>query len=103
MVKIGGINFIDENARLKSKQRETVLQITPTETLQFLDSTSFHSCYNKKSIPFTQALRYKRICSSTDQRFNKLEKWLMEREYSERIVKMQIIKARGKSGGNFLK
>ena len=32
-----------------------------------------------------------------DQRCNDLEKWLMERSYSERIVRTQILKAGGES------
>ena len=38
-----------------------------------------------------------------DQRCNDLEKWLMERGYSERRVSTQILKARGQSKDSLLK
>ena len=72
---------------------------------QFLDSTSCHPYHCKKSIPYSQALRYNRICSDNkkfDQRCNNLEKWLMERGYSERMVRTQILKARGESRDSLL-
>ena len=44
---------------------------------------------------YRQALRYNRIFSNNekfDQRCNDLEKWLMERGYSERLARTQILK-----------
>ena len=76
------INFLDVNIRLKNRQLETDLHIKPTDTHQFLDSTSCHLYHCKKSIPYNQALRYNRISSDNkklDQCCNDLEKWLMER------------------------
>ena len=72
---------------------------------QFLDSTFCHSYYCKKSISYSQALRYNRICSDNknfDQRCKELDKWLMERNYSERMVKTQILKARVVSRNSLL-
>ena len=51
----------------------------------------------QKSIPYSQALRLNRICSSNaffDQRCIELEHWLHERGYSERVVRQEILKAR---------
>ena len=99
------INFLDVNVRLRNRQLETDLHIKPTDTHQFLDSTSCHPYHCKKSIPYSQALRYNRICSDNkkfDQRCNNLEKWLMERGYSERMVRTQILKARGESRDSLL-
>ena len=45
------------------------------------------------------------ICSDNEklvQCCNYLEKWLMERGYSQRLVRMQILKARGESMDSFL-
>ena len=87
------------------RQLETDLHIKPTDTHQFPDSTSCHPYHCKKSISYSQALRYNRIYSENekfDQRRNNLEKWLMERGYSERIVRMQIFKARGESRDSLL-
>ena len=57
------INFLDVNVRLQNRQLETDLHIKATDTHHFLDSTFCHSYHYKKSIPFSQALRYNRICS----------------------------------------
>ena len=76
-----------------------------TDTHEFLDSTSCHPYHCKKSIPYIQVLRYNRICSDNkkfDQRCNDLEKWLMERGYSERMVRTQMLKARGGSRDSLL-
>ena len=99
------INFLDVNVRLRNRQLETDLHNKPTDTHQFLDSISCHPYHCKKSIPHSQALRYNRICSDNekfDQCRNDLEKWLMEKGYSERMVRMQILKARGVSRNSFL-
>ena len=48
-------------------------------------------------IPYSQALRINQICSenvSFDLRFNKLEEWLIKRNYNLTVVKKQILKAR---------
>ena len=99
------ISFLDVNVRLRNRQLETDLHIKPTDTRQFLDSTSCHPSHCKKSISYSQALRYNRICSDNkkfDQRYNDLEKWLIERGYSERMVRTQILKARGESRDSLL-
>ena len=99
------INSLDVNIRLRNRQLETDVHIKPTDTHQFLHSTSCHPYYCKKSIPYSQALRYNRICSDNkkfDQRYNELEKWLMERDYSENMVRTQILKATGESRDSLL-
>ena len=93
-------NILAVNIRLRNRQLETDLYIKPTKTHQILDSTSCHPYHCKKPIPYCQALRYNRVCSDNknfDQRCNDLEKWLMEGGYSERMVRAQILKARGDS------
>ena len=99
------INFLDVNVRLRNRQLETELHIKPTDTHQFLHSKSCHPYHCKKSIPYSQALGYNKIFSDNktfDQRCNELEKWLMERGYSERMVRTQILKARGESRNSLL-
>ena len=99
------INFLDVNVRLRNRQLETELHIKPTDTHQFLRSKSCHPYHCKKSIPYSQPLGYNRICSDNKtlyQRCNELEKWLMERGYSERMVRTQILKARGESRDSLL-
>ena len=97
--------LLEVNVRLRNRQLEIDLHIKPSNTHQFLDSTSCHPYYSKKSIPYSQALRYNTIYSDnkkSDQRCNELDKWLMERGDSERMVRTQILKARGESRGSLL-
>ena len=71
--------------------------IKPTDTHQYLHASSCHVFHSKKSIPFSQALRFNRICSENaffDKRFNELEVWLKSRGYSDKMVRSQILKAR---------
>ena len=59
--------------------------------------TSCHSYHCVKSIPYSQALRLNRICSNNifyDNRCNQLEKWLSDRNYKQKLVREQILKAR---------
>ena len=75
----------------------TDLFVKPTDTHQFLDPSSSHPYHCKKGIPYSQALRLNKICSdneSFDKRCNDLEGWLMERGYSGKMIRKQILKAR---------
>ena len=105
MVKRRNKLKLDGNMKLRNRQIETDLHIKPTDTHQFLDSTSCHPYHCKKSIPYSPAPRYNRICSDNenfDQRCNNLEKWLMQRGYSERMVRMQILKTSSESRDSLL-
>ena len=64
------ISFSEVNVILRNRQLKTDLHIKPTDT-QFLDSTSCHPYHCKKSLPYSQALRYNRICSD-NKKFDKL-------------------------------
>ena len=63
--------------------------------LRILTNTC-HVYHSKKSIPYTQALRFNRICSENkffDKICNQLECWLKDRGYNEKVVRQQILKA----------
>ena len=82
------INFLDVNVRLVEGELMTDLFVKPTDTHQFLDPNSSHLYHCKKGIPHGQALKLNRICSdneSFDERFNDLERWLMERGYDRKM------------------
>ena len=99
------INFLDVKVRLVNGVLETDLYVKPTDTHQFLDPTSCHPYHCKKGIPYSQALRFNRICSDNDKfdkRCNDLEKWLLERGYSEKMVREQILRARKESRDSLL-
>ena len=74
------------------------LYLKATDSHQYLHCFSCHLYHCKKGISHCQALSLNRICSdpiSLDKRCNHLEKWLIERGYSEREVGKQILRARG--------
>ena len=81
----------------KGIQLVTDLYIKPTDTHQCLHASSCHFSYCKKSIPFCQALRFNRFCSEINlfgKRCNELQVWLKEIDYSGKLVRGQILKAR---------
>ena len=47
-------NFLDINVRLRKRQLKTHLHIKPTDSHQFLDSTSCHPYHCQKSIPYSR-------------------------------------------------
>ena len=53
---------------------ETDLYVKPTDSHQYLLSSSCHPFYCKKGIPYSQALRLNRICSNNDKKMQ----WLRE-------------------------
>ena len=84
------INFLDVTVSLVGGNITTDLYVKPTDSHQYLPSSSCHPYHCKKGIPYSQALRLNRICSdlfSFDRRCNDLEKSLIERGYSEREVR----------------
>ena len=94
------INFLDATVSLIDGQIETDVYVKPTDSHQYLHSSSCHPYHCKKSIPYSQALRLNRICSKNnffDIHCNNLEKWLSERGYSEKLVRKEILKARSQS------
>ena len=92
------INFLDVTVSVIGGKITTDLYVKPTDSHQYLHSSSCHPYHCKKGIPYSQALRLNRICSdpnSFDRRCNDLEKWLIERGYIEREVRKQLLRARG--------
>ena len=99
------INFLDVTVSLTGGKTTTDLYVKAADSHQYLHSSSCHPYHCKKRIPYSQALRLNRICSdpiSFDRRCNDLEKWLIERGYSEREVRKQILRARGFSRDSLL-
>ena len=99
------INFLDVTFSLIDGKVTTDLYIKPTDIYQYLRSFSYHSYHCRKGIPYSQTLCLDRICSDTnsfDRRYSHLEKWLIERGYTEREVRKQILQARGFSRDSLL-
>ena len=77
--------FLDARTE-KKETTETLVELAEivlkNNIFQLNEKTFCHSYHCKKSIFYSQAFRYNRICSDNekfDQRCNDLEKWLMER------------------------
>ena len=73
---------------------EIDLYVKPTDSHQ---SSSCHPFHCKMGIPYSQALRLNCICSETnsfDKRCNDLERFLLERGYSSKLMQKEILRAR---------
>ena len=91
------IEFLDVQVTLSGGNLSTDLFVNPTDTHQHLHASSCHVFHSKKVIPYSQALRLNRICSDNktfDKRCNQLEEWLLDRGYSSKLVRSQVLKAR---------
>ena len=76
---------------------ETDLDTKPTDKHQYLFHTSCHPKGVKQSIPYAQALRLRRICSTSaafENRAAALQKHLVHRGCNETFVRGQIHRAR---------
>ena len=83
--------YIDEN-----RQLQTTLYTKPTDTHNYLHFKSTHPKHLKQSLPYSQALRLRRICSDSNE-FKKHCETLTEnfkaRGYAEDLINKQIEKA----------
>ena len=88
------INFLYVTVSIAEGVIETDLYAKPTDSHQYLLSSSSYPFYCKKGIPYSQTLR---ICSNNeffDKRCNDLEKYILERDYSEKMVRKEILRVR---------
>ena len=75
---------------------ESDLYVKPTDSHQYLLSSSSYPFYCKKDMQYSQALRLNRICSDNgffDKKCNDLVKYLLERGYSKEVVRKEILRA----------
>ena len=80
------VNFLDVNVVLRNGIVSTDLYSKPTDKHQYLFHTSCHPNSCKKGIPFEQALRIRRICSTNaffEKRARELCNYLVQRGYSK--------------------
>ena len=92
------ISFLDVKVSVgEGGVLSTDLFCKPTDTHQYLHKKSCHPWHTKKAIPYSQALRFRRICSEDRQfqdRVGELAGWLKDRGYEESMVNEQIDRAR---------
>ena len=78
------VNFLDLNVSLRNEPIYTDLSIKPTDSHQYLHYQSSHPLHIKTSIPYSQALRFNRICLSEKDfktHFSHMEEWFLARGY----------------------
>ena len=91
------VNFLDVKVINSNGILTTDLYVKPTDKHQYLDFRSCHPRGCKEGIPYAQALRLRRICSSDkifDNRAAELIGYLVARGYDERFVRRQIRRAK---------
>ena len=100
------ISFLDVHVTMgEGGVLTTDLFCKPTDTHKFLYRKSCHPRHTKKAIPYSQALRYRRICSEDRQfqsRLGDLAGWLNDWGYEESLVNEQIDRVRRLDRGSLL-
>ena len=90
------IEFLDVQITRVGDSLKTDLYTKPTDTHQYLEFSSCHPYHIKRSIPYSQALRLRRICSEENdflKRISQLKQWLYNRGYDRKMVDEQIKEA----------
>ena len=90
------ISFLDTMILNRNGSLSTDLYTKSTDTHQYLSATSCHPSHCKSSIPYSQALRIRRICSSnTDfkRHTDQLHSHLIHRGYDPSFTRKQINRA----------
>ena len=88
------IHFLDVQVIREGKGLVTDLYSKPTDTHQLLNRTSCHPNHTKKGIPYSQALRMRRICSEDgffENRVADLKTWLLGRAIQTGILMIRSI------------
>ena len=94
------VNFLGVQVIKQGNKLVTDLFTKPTDTHQLLHRTSCHPSHTKKGIPYSQALRIRRICSEEtffDKKVGDLKTWLLARGYKENEVDSQVARVRLKN------
>ena len=107
IMKDNKIPFLDVLVKLEEDHTiSTDVYCKPTDTHQYLMSTSCHPGHVKKSIFYSQGLRLKRIVSERDQsgeRIQELKGWMKKRGYDEKSLDNDIQKINQRDRSALLK
>ena len=91
------VNFLDVSIRTEHNTLITDLYTKPTDTHQYLHSTSCHPRHCKNSIAYSQALRLRHICSYDSDlscHTQNLKMHLVSRGHSDKKVQQAFSRAR---------
>ena len=90
------VSFLDTTVFINESGIHTDLYTKPTDTHQYLMPTSCHPKHCTNSIPYSQSLRCRRICSNEEDfqmRVRELKQHLLTRGYNEELVDRQMERA----------
>ena len=90
------MDFLDVTLTRVGDRLKTDLFTKKTDTHQFLEFTSCHPFHTKRSIPYSQTLRLRRICSDDvdfRKRVTELKGYLRARGYDMGMVEKQVNEA----------
>ncbi|XP_074819362.1 GPI alpha-1,4-mannosyltransferase I, stabilizing subunit [Natator depressus] len=96
------IHFLDTTVLINDGHINTTLYRKPTDRYSYLHASSFHPDHTTRSIVYSQALRYNRICSNPsdrDKHLQDLYQAFLQLQYPPVEVKKQIDRARRAKGG----
>ena len=88
------IDFLDVETIKEDNRLLTHIFVESIDTNEYFHPTS---CLIKKTIPYSHASRFNRICLENQflyQSCSDLEVWLQHHGYNEKLVRQQILKAR---------
>ncbi|CAM5099519.1 unnamed protein product [Eretmochelys imbricata] len=91
------IHFLDTTVLISDDHINITLYRKPTDHYSYLHASSFHQDHTTRSIVYSQALRYNRICSNPsdrDKHLQDLSQAFLQLQYSPAEVKKQICRAR---------
>ena len=90
------LDFLDVTVSRVGDKLKTDLFTKATDTHQFLEFSSCHPYHTKRSIPYSQTLRLRRICSENEDLFKRvgeLKGYLKSRGYDMNMVEKQVFEA----------
>lgn len=90
------VNFLDVTVTTFQGRLQTKLYRKPTDTRQYLHFRSSHVRHCKTAIPYSQAHRFRRICSNQadfDSNCRELKTALLNKKYPEKVIDDAIVRA----------
>ena len=99
------VHFLDTIIKFNGNHLQSTVYRKPTDRNSYLHASSFHPPHTTRSIVYSQALRYNRICSDRMDRDNclaQLQKSFLDLKYNPRSVADEITKAKSKPRDDLL-
>ncbi|XP_050780111.1 uncharacterized protein LOC127034846 [Gopherus flavomarginatus] len=87
------VHFLDTTVQISDGHINTTLHRKPTDRYAYLHASSFHPRHTTRSIVYSQALRYNRICSNPsdrDQHLRNLHQAFSKLQYLHEEIRKQI-------------